>query len=284
MSSKHLGESIHDLLDSRLRGDKAYAAMAHLGECEDCASRFHELKEARDALISSQAGIDMRFAQRLLDRERIAEIAAGDASLSHKPRQPVRRAPVIAAATLVVIAVVLVGVAWQVGAPDEVTLALTAPREGGAAPVAYANTQEMRSGEMLQSWIHPDFSTSHIIPVEASVVQRRDGGLVLVATILAGADAQQVTVVQEHGHLSSSATAQMSVAAVKNAEVFVVESIPGYSSTVVWQTGDVVVALSCECSLTTLESVAEEFPSASDPGFADRVAQGFSTLAGAVHP
>ena len=282
MSSKHLGESIHDLLDGRLRGDKAYAAMAHLGECEECASRFHELKEARDALTSSQAGIDMRFTQKLLDRERIAEIAAGDTSLRLKPRRAVRRAPVIAAATLVVIAVVLVGVAWQVGAPGEVTLAFAAPREGGAAPVAYANTQQMRSGDMLQSWIHPDFSTSGVTPVEARVVQRPDGGLVMLATILAGPDGKQVTVMQQHGYLSQGATAQMARADVKRAQVYVVEN-EGHSPMVVWQTGDVVVALSCECSLTTLESVAEKFPSASDPGFADRVVQGFSTLAGSVH-
>jgi anti-sigma factor RsiW len=282
VSSKHLGESIHDLLDGRLRGDKAYAAMAHLGECEECASRFHELKEARDALTSSEAGIDMRFTQKLLDRERIAEIAAGDTSLSLKPRRSVRRTPVIAAATLVVIAVVLVGVAWQVGAPGEVTLAFAAPRQIGAAPVAYANTQQMRSGDMLQSWIHPDFSTSGVTPVEARVVQRTDGGLVLLATILAGPEGKQVTVMQQHGYLSQSATAQMPRANVKRAQVFVVEN-ESYSPMVVWQTGDVVVALSCECSLTTLESVAEKFPSASDPGFADRVSQGFSTLASAVH-
>jgi anti-sigma factor RsiW len=282
VTSKHLGESIHDLLDGRLRGDKAYAAMAHLGECEDCASRFHELKRARDALTSSEAGIDMRFAQKLLDRERIAEIAAGDPSLSRKGRRPVRRAPVVAAAALVVIAVVLVGVAWQVGAPGEVTLAFTAPRQSGAAPVAYANTQQMRSGDLLQSWIHPDFSTSGVIPVEATVVQRADGGLVLVASILAGPEGKQVTVVQEHGYLSPSATSQMPRADVNRAEVYVVEN-EGYSPMVVWQTGDVVVALSCECSLTTLESVAEEFPAASDPGFADRIGQGFSTLASAVH-
>lgn len=283
MTSKHLGESIHDLLDGRLRGDRAYAAMAHMGECEDCALRFHELKAARDALTSSEAGIDMRFAQRLLDRERIAEIAAGAPSVGHKKRGSVRKAPVLAAASLIVIAVVLVGVAWRVGAPDEVTLAFAAPREGGAYPVAYADTQQMRSGELLQAWIHPDFSTSGVIPVEATVVQRGDGGMVLVATIVAGPEAQQVTVVQQHGHLSQHATDQMPRADVKGAEVYVVEN-EGYSPMVVWQTGDVVVALSCECSLTTLESVAEEFPSASDPGFADRVAEGFSTLAAAVHP
>lgn len=283
MTSRHLGESIHDLLDGRLRGDKAYTAMAHLGECPDCTRRFHELKEGRDALTSSEAGIDMRFAQRLLDRDRIAEIAAGDPSLSLATRRHVRRAPVIAAATLVVVAVMIVSVAWKAGAPDEITLTFSAPREGGGvAAVAYADTQEMRSGDVLQSWIHPDFSTSQLVPIEASVIQRRGGGLVMVATILAGSD--QVTVVQEHGRLSPQFTERMPMADVKNAEVYVVESEPGYSSTVVWQTGDVVVALSCECALTTLESVAGEFPSASDPGFADRIADGFSALADAVHP
>lgn len=282
MTSKHLGESIHDLLDGRLRGDKAYAAMAHLGECEDCAGRFHQLKAARDALTSSQAGIDMRFTQRLLDRERIAEIAAGEAARSTTATRPARRTPLVMAASLVIVAVVLVSVAWQAGAPEEVTLEFANPREGNAAPVAYVDTQAMRSGELLRSWIHPDFSTSSLIPIEANVVRGHHGELVLVASILAGPD--QVTVIQEHGHLSPSETDQMPSADVDGADVFVVESHPGYSSTVVWQTGDVVVALSCECSLTTLESVAEEFPSASDPGFVDRVAEGFTVLADAVQP
>ena len=281
MTSKHLGESVHDLLDGRLRGDKAYAAMAHLGECEDCAARFHQLKAARDALSSSQAGIDMRFTQRLLDRERIAEIAACEVSKPSRSHRSTRRQPIAVAASLVIIAVVLVGVAWQVGAPHEVTLAFAAPREGNAAPVAYADTQEMRSGELLRSWIHPDFSTSSLAPIEASVVKSRNGNLVLVASLLAGND--EVKVMEAHGHLSPREIAYMPSADVKRADVYVVESDP-YSSTVVWQTGDVVVALSCECSLTTLESVAEEFPSASDPGFVDRVAEGFSALADAVHP
>jgi len=281
VTSKHLGESIHDLLDGRLRGDKAYAAMAHLGECEDCAARFHQLKAARDALSSSQAGIDMRFTQKLLDRDRIAEIAACEVSKPSRSHRSTRRQPIAVAASLVIIAVVLVGVAWQVGAPNEVTLAFAAPREGNAAPVAYADTQEMRSGELLRSWIHPDFSTSSLAPIEASVVKSRNGNLVLVASLLAGND--EVTVKQAHGHLLPSEIAYMPSADVKRADVYVVESDP-YSSAVVWQTGDVVVALSCECSLTTLESVAEEFPSASDPGFVDRIEEGFSALADAVHP
>lgn len=277
MRSRHLGDSIHDLLDGRLRGDRAYAAMAHLGECEDCAARFHELKAARDALNSSQAGIDMRFAQSLLNRERIAEIAASEDVRKARVTRPHRRTPiVVAAAAVTVLFAAVVGAAWRAGEPDELSLEFAQPREG-ASPVLYVDTQGMRQGE-LRSWIHPDFATSSLIPVEASVVQRSNGQLVLVATLLKGMT--DVTVVQQHGRLDPHLVAQLPLANVKHADVYVVNS--GYSSTVVWQTGDVVVALSCECSLPTLESVAEEFPSGSDPGFVDRVANGFRSFADAL--
>jgi len=279
VKSRHLGDSIHDLLDGRLRGDRAYAAMAHLGECEECAGRFHELKAARDALNSSQAGIDMRFAQQLLDRERIAQIAAAEPTRKARVARPHRRTPAYVAATAVVVLVaVVVGAAWQAGEPDELSLEFAAQPRDNAASVAYVSTQEMRQGELLRSWIHPDFSSSDLIPVEAKVVQRQNGQLALVATLLAGMT--DVTVVQQHGRLTSRVTDELPLANVQHADVYVVES--GYSSTVVWQTGDVVVALSCECSLPTLEAVAEDFPSGSDPGFVDRVADGFSTFADAL--
>jgi len=67
---------------------------------------------------------------------------------------------------------------------------------------------------------------------------------------------------------------------VRGREVFVVQSSP--QATVVWQTGDVVVALSCECSLSTLEDVAGQFPSGNDPGFVERVGDGFQTFASAL--
>lgn len=277
MRSKHLGDAVHDLLDGRLRGDRAYAAMAHLGECEDCAARFHELKAARDALNSSQAGIDMRFAQRLLDRERIAEIAAAEDARKARVRRPHRRGPiVVAASAFAVLASVVVAAAWRAGEPDELSLEFAQPRDT-ATPVDYVDTQGMRQGE-LRSWIHPDFSTSSLIPVEAKVVQRSNGQMVLVATMLAGLT--DVTVVQQHGRLNSRLVSEFPLANVEQADVYVVES--GYSSTVVWQTGDVVVALSCECSLPTLEAVAEEFPSGSEPGFVDRVSDGFQSFADAL--
>lgn len=279
MKPKHLGDSIHDLLDGRLRGDRAYTAMAHLGECEECAARFHELRAARDVLNSSEAGIDMRFAQQLLDRNRIAEIAAAERPENARATRPVRRGPVISVAVLAVVAVLIVGAAWQTGAPDDVSLEFAQPRKAtGTSSVAYFDPQGMRHGELLRSWIHPDFSKSEVIPVEARVVQRANGQLALFATVLSGTDIVQV--VQQHGHLVSSLVEQMPPANVDGADVYVVES--GTSSTVVWQTGDVVVALSCECSLPTLESVAAEFPAGADPGFVDRVSEGFRTFADAL--
>ncbi len=279
MKSKHLGDSIHDLLDGRLRGDRAYTAMAHLGECEECTHRFHELRAARDALNSSEAGIDMRFAEQLLDRTRIAEIAAAESPENARATRHTRRGPVTSVAALALAAVLIVGAAWQVGAPNDVTLEFAQPRKAtGTSSVSYFDPQGMRNGELLRSWIHPDFSKSDLIPIEARVVQRANGQLALFATLLTGPDVVQI--VQQHGHLTSSLVAQMPHANVDAADVYVVES--GTSSTVVWQTGDVVVALSCECSLPTLESVAAEFPAGTDPGFVDRVSEGLDSFADAL--
>ncbi|WP_291378621.1 hypothetical protein [Demequina sp.] len=279
MKPKHLGDTIHDLLDGRLRGDRAYVAMAHLGECEECAARFHELRAARDALNSSQAGIDMRFAEQLLDRTRIAEIAAAERPENARATRPPRRGPMISAAALMIVAVLVVGAAWQEGAPHDLSLEFTEPRKpAGTSSVAYFDPQSMRSGALLRSWIHPDFAKSDLIPVDARVVERRNGQLVLVANLLA--EMVPITVVQQHGNLAPAVTAGMPLARVDGAQVYIVES--GVSSTLVWQTGDVVVALSCECSLNTLESAAAEFPAGSDPGFVDRVFDGFESFADAL--
>ena len=78
MNDKHLGDRIHDLLDGRLSRTDTHAAMAHLDHCEECSKRWQELRSAREALNSSPAGIDMRFAQMLLDKDRMAQIAQGE--------------------------------------------------------------------------------------------------------------------------------------------------------------------------------------------------------------
>jgi anti-sigma factor RsiW len=275
VTSKHLGDKIHDLLDGRLTGDKAYAAMAHLGECEDCAARFHELRAARDALNTAEAGIDMSFAQRLLDRDRIAQIAAQEPSNRARASAPPDHRPLAAVILVGAAASLVVGMAWMMGAPTKVGLEFVTTASGNSAqPVVYMGAQGMRSGDQLRSWIHPDFAESGLVPVEAKVLQRSNGSNVLVATMLRDMDV--VVVTQEHAQLASEVNT-LPRAGVEGIDVYVLSSAE--PAQVVWQTGDVVIALGCECALSTLESVAAEFPTATDPGFVDRVGEGFEELA-----
>lgn len=274
MSGRHLGDRIHDLLDGRLNRDKTYAAMAHLGECEQCAARFHELRAAREALSTAEAGIDMSFAQRLLDRERIAQIAAQEPPSRIRAVQPKDHRPVIAASMAGVAASILIVVAWVLGAPAQVGLEFVTTASGAAQPVAHMGAQGMRSGDQLRSWIHPDFSESRIVPIEAKVLQRANGSNVLVATMLHGADV--IVVTEEHARLAPVVD-QLPRAAVDGIEAYVLNVAE--PAQLVWQTGDVVIALGCECPLAALEAVAAEFPTADEPSFVDRIGEGFHELA-----
>jgi len=275
MTSKHLGEKVHDLLDGRLRGEQAAAAMAHLEECAECTARFQELRAARDALNTAEAGIDLSFAQRLLDRDRIANIAAHEPSGNARASAPPDRRPLALAIIIGAAAFAIFGSAYAMGAPMQVGLEFaSAAGTPTAQPVAYMDPAGMRTGDQLRSWIHPDFASSTLVPVEAKVLQRTNGSNVLVATLLRGMDV--VVVTQEHATLIAAAN-DLPRANVQGIDVYVVSSEA--PSQVVWQTGDVVIALGCECALATLESVAGEFPTAEGPGLADRVGAGFNELA-----
>lgn len=275
MSGKHLGDRIHDLLDGRLNREKTYAAMAHLGECETCAARFHELRAAREALNTAEAGIDMNFAQRLLDRERIAQIAAQEPAGRARASAPKDHRPAFALGFVGAAASIVVAIAWVLGAPNQVGLEFVTTASGTSAqPIAHMGAQGMRSGDQLRSWIHPDFSQSRLVPIEAKVFQRANGSNVLVATLLRGADV--VVVTQEHARLAPLAD-DLPRADVPGIEAFVISAAE--PAQLVWQTGDVVIALGCECALATLELVAAEFPTAEQPGFVDRLGEGFQELA-----
>lgn len=274
MTAKHLGNTLHDLLDGRLSGEKAYAAMAHLGACEECATRYHELCATREALSTADAGIDMTFARKLLDKDRIAQIAAHESASKARATQRRDRRPAIVAGTLTVAASGVVAVAWTLGAPPQVSLEFAAADASQARAVAYMGAQGMRSGDQLTSWIHPDFEESGIVPVEAQVMERYNGSNVLVATLLQGMDV--VVVTEEHGMLAPE-VAQLPRADVEGIDVFVVSSAE--PTRVAWQTGDVVIALGCACDLSVLTSMAEEFPTADGAGFVDRVGDGLHELA-----
>jgi anti-sigma factor RsiW len=275
---KHLGDRLHDLLDNRLSRADACAAMEHLGECEPCSVRWRELRAAREALHSSEAGIDMRFTQQLLDRDRMAEIAKGESRHRARAASGRARRPITLAVTAASLVAVAVAAAYSAGAPTEIDYEFAAASSsGGAQSVAFHGPDSMRAGDQLRAWVQPDWQASGLVPVEAKVIRGQNGDTILVAAILA--HMQAVIITEQHGRLNDSLVADLPRADVDGLDVYVVSEDPAH---VVWQTGEVVVSALCECEMTTLESVAAAFPDDEQPGFVDRVATGVGEFADAL--
>ena len=278
MTTRHLGKRLYALVDGRLSREDAYVAMAHVGECDECAARWQALRKDRIALQTSGTGIDMTFTGHLLDRSRIAEIARDE------PRRHVRAArrrgvnvAVVGISFLAGGALVL-GVLWTLGAPPEVGLEVAAPPDQStAASVQLMGAPRMRVEGSLISWVHPEWEASNVIPVDAAVIQMDDGTTVLVASILAGGE--PIRVIEQRGTLPASFGAGLAMGAAKDREVYVVSEDP---SQIVWDAGGVVVSLGCACSVAILESVASQFPDGHEPGILERLGDGLETAADAV--
>lgn len=255
--------------------EDTYSAMAHLGECDECGARWQELRKARAALNSSEAGIDMRFAQQLLDRNRMAEIAKGETRHRARAASGTRRSPLIVAVAVVAVMCLGVGAAYAAGAPENVSLEFAdSSRVGSNQSVSFMGPQSMRTGDQLRSWVHPDWQESGLVPVEARIIQRSSGANVLVASLLA--EMESIIVTEQHGRLSDSMLAGLPIADVDGIRAYVLDYDPAH---VVWQTGEVVISVACDCGLDTVEAVAAAFPTDTEPGFVDRVTTGLHEFA-----
>jgi hypothetical protein len=278
VTTRHLGKRLYALVDGRLSREDAYVAMAHVGECEECAARWQALREDRIALQTSGTGIDMSFASHLLDRSRIAEIARDE------PRRHVRAAhgrgvnvAVLGISALAGGALVL-GLLWNLGAPPEVGLEVAAPPDQStAASVQLMGAPRMRVEGSLISWVHPPWESTDVIPVDAAVIQMADGTTVLVASILAGGE--PIRVIEQRGTLPAGFGAGLPKGMATDREVYVVSENP---SQIVWDAGGVVVSLGCTCAVDVLESVASEFPDGHEPGVLERLGDGLESVANAV--
>lgn len=278
MTTRHLGKRLYALVDGRLSREDAYVAMAHVGECAECAGKWEALRRDRIALQTSGTGIDMSFTSHLLDRNRIAEIARDE------PRRHVRaasgRAANVAVVGLTLFAggALLLGILWRLGAPPEVGLEVAAaPDAATASSVQLMGAPGMRLEGSLVSWVHPAWETSTLIPVDASVIHAADGTTVLVAHVLAGNDS--VTVIEQEGTLPAGFSSEFPMGGVAGHEVYVVSDHP---TQVVWDAGGVVVGLGCTCSLDVLASVASQFPNGTEPGVMERLGDGLRVVADAV--
>lgn len=282
MSEQHLGDDVHDLLDNRLSAARACAAMRHLEECPDCRMRWDDLREAREALQTSSAGIDMTFAQQLLDRDRMAEIAKEEPRHQARAARGRDRRPMLTAVILVVAVTAGVGAAYFAGEPDEVSLEFAEESTvtvAAGGDVTYMEARSMRGGDDLRSWVHPDWDTSGLRPVEGAVMRSPSGDKVLVATILA--NLEPIVITEQHGRLSAAFAEHYASVDLGHTRAYIVSDNPRQ---LVWQTGDVVISATCSCALSTLEAVAACFPAQSNPGFVDRVAEGLREFAAFATP
>ena len=278
MTAKHLGESVHDLLDGRMSTTEAADAMRHLDECPECADRWQELRAAREALHSSSAGIDMRFAQQLLDRDRMASIAKGESKHRARAASGRNRRPATLGFAIVLVATAGTGAAYYAGNPEDIPVEFAASSsEGASSSVASMNPENMRSEDDMSAWVHPDWQDSGLVPIEARVMRRDNGAHVLVASLYAGLD--PVVVTEQHGDLAPQRVADLPRADVQGVDAYIVRLEPAQ---IVWQTGDIVVSMTCDCAMVTLETVAGTFPTNTEPGFFDRIANGLGELAGTL--
>lgn len=292
MSDQHLGDEIHDLLDNRLSAARTAAFMRHLDACADCRLRWNDLRNAREALQTSSAGIDLTFSQDLLNRDRIAEIARDEPKQQARAARGRNRRPMLVSLIVFVALSTGMGAAYVAGAPSEVSLEFseqpllmangvgvnTVQVSHATQPnstVAYMGATSMRGGEELRNWVHPDWKETGVTPVEASVVTTRDGDMVLVASLLF--DRHPIVITEQHGQLSSALVERADAVDLGHTQAYVLSESPWQ---LVWQTGDVVISATCSCPLSTLQEVAECFPAQGNPRFATRIFDGFRELTG----
>ncbi len=276
MSDKHLGDRIHDLLDGRLSRTDTHAAMAHLDHCEECSTRWKELRAAREALNSSSAGIDMRFAQMLLDKERMAQIASNESKHVARAARGRDRRPTTIAAALAIILGFTVGAAYVAGSPDIVTGEfVSAAFSSGERSAAVMDADAMASAEMAD-WVQPNWKDSGLIPIEARILRQSDSQ-VLVASLLVGME--PVYIAEQRGRLSVAVKEEAPRIVVNGVDVYVVNAAP---TQVLWQSGPIVLGASCKCPLETLSIVVASFPQSGEPGVVDQISAGFGVLGGAL--
>ena len=88
-----------------------------------------------------------------------------------------------------------------------------------------------------------------------------------------------MVVTEQHGNLVLERVADLPRADVQGIDEYIVRVEPAQ---LIWQSGGVVVSVSCNCAMVTLETVAGTFPTQTKPGFMDRIESGVGELAGTL--
>lgn len=274
MKYQHLGTKVHDLLDNRLSAQDTADAVAHLDECDECRTRWEELRAAREALQSSSAGIDMNFAQQLLDRDRMAQIASTESKASVRAAAGHSRRPVMALMVVLIVMASGVVASYAAGAPQHVEPAFADAADSAGGAVSYMSSTSIRGGDELSEWAHPAWDSTDVVPVEAKLVQGSQGQEILVMWLLAGA--HSIVVTEQHGSLPPEVGEHFPTVEIGDVSAYLVGEHP---LRVVWETGDIVASAACECTAATLSQAVESFPADGGPGVLDRMSDGAARIA-----
>jgi len=208
----------------------------------------------------------------------MANIAKGESKHRARAAKGRNRRPVALAVSALAVAGAGVGAAYYVGGPDTIPVEFAAASaESGGQSVASINPEGMRSEEDMRAWVRPDWQDSGLVPIEARVVLADNGSHVLIASLLAGTD--PVVVTEQHGKLALHLVADLPQADVQGIDAYIVRVEPAQ---IVWQSGDVVVSMACDCAMVTLETVAGTFPTTTESGFVDRIVTGLGELTGTL--
>lgn len=273
----HVTRQLSLLIDGRLERPDALKAMAHLAECETCTSEWAALRKDHEALQTSGSGIDMRFAQRLLDRERIAVIAQAEPRRHAKAASTMR--PHVLRGTLMVAsgAIGILAILYLLGEPQEIPVStLIAGNSATGQAVMAISVNGADKADTLVASGHPEWVDSEMVPLE-TVTLEEDGIRLSQTTVRMGEN--QFVVTEGHGRLQRDIGEVLEQSTQGDRAVFLVD---GEGAGILFASGDMVVMIDCSCSEEVLIGVAEYFPEESPPGVLTRLGDGVEELADVV--
>jgi hypothetical protein len=273
----HVTRQLNLLIDGRLERQDALKAMAHLAECESCTDEWDALRRDREALQTSGSGIDMRFAQRLLDRERIAVIAQAEPRRHAKAANCVR--PHVLRGSLLVAsgAIGILTILYMLGEPKEIPLStLIAGNSVSETTVQMVSMDDAEETAALVASGHPEWAGSELTPLGTTILED-DGIRVSRTTVRMGEN--ELIVTERRGRLPRDIAEVLEQSAQGDRTVFLFD---GDGAGILFESGQMVVTIGCSCPKEILVGVAQGFPEERSPGVLSRLGDGMGELADVV--
>jgi hypothetical protein len=276
VTDRHVVRQLNLLVDGRLGRDDALKVMAHLEGCARCTARWDELRQGREVLQTSGNGIDMRSAQQLLNRDRIAMLAQAE------PRRHVKVAAgvrprilkgIVVSTPMVVLALVVL---YFLGEPREIPLTtLLAGNTVYGPTVSSLALDSSASAETSASPPCPQWVGSDMTPLN-SFVRDEEGVRVSQTKVLFGGD--QLTVTERRGRLPKGID-DVLPRIEADRDVYILDD---QGTDIVFQSADQVVTVSCDCPTDVLVGFTGNFPEQDSPGLLGQLGDGIGVVVDAM--